>query len=357
MAIILDPPLSPDEGTLIVRNIPTPTNFAALDAFLPDEYGPALEFDFTVLNVTGNTARFRAWDAPAHMNPRDQITLNRAPLVPLSVTKPVKTEQEMAQLYGLAYANDPRAALAQAVYADLRAGAQDVRRRAAQAKASVLSTGTLPMNEGGLNGTIDFGVPSGNKLTAPTLWSHQTSGAYDADIVAFLNTARAAYIAKNGFPPGKWLSSTAVLSLMQQNANLQKMAVQSLSGGQLGGFQGLVPLSAVAAILGAFNQPNPTQYIVDANVSVDGTSTLVFPNNVVVLGPPDDQPLGKMQWGPTVTGQKLVTQGSLTIGAAPGVVGFVDQGDEFPYKERSIVDSLALAGLTNSNALMILTVS
>jgi hypothetical protein len=46
-----------------------------------------------------------------------------------------------------------------------------------------------------------------------------------------------------------------------------------------------------------------------------------------------------------------------TVGRVPGVVGFVDRGDEFPYKERSIVDSLALAGLTNSNALMILTVA
>lgn len=357
MAYVLDSPLSPDEGTLIVRNIPTPTDTAALDAFLPDVYDNAIEFDFTVLNRTGNTARFRAWDAPAHMNPRDQLTLNRAPLVPLSVTKPVVGEQELAKRYGLTYANDPRAALADSVYDDLRAGALDVRRRAAQAKGQVLSTGTLVLNEGGLNGTIDFGVPSGNKITASTLFSHQTSGVYDADIITFLNSARQTYINLNGFAPGKMLTSTPVLTLMQQNGNLQKMAVQSLSGGQLGGYQGLVPQNAVAAILGAFNLPDPTTYICDARVSVDGTSTLVLPANVIVLGPPADQPLGKMQWGPTVTGQKLAAAGALSVGDVPGVIGFVDRGDEFPYNERSIVDSLSLAGLENPNALMVLTVA
>lgn len=352
MAYVLDSPLSPDEGTLIVRNIPTPSDLTALDAFLPDVYGDELEFDFTVLNRTGNTARFRAHDAPAHVNPRDQLTMNRAPLVPLSVSKPVVGEQELARLYGLSYANDPRAALAQSVYADLAAGAMDVKRRAAQAKGSVLSTGTLPINEGGLNGTIDFGVPSGNKLTAPTLWT-----TLSADIITFLNTARAAYIAKNGFPPGKWLSSTNVLTLMQQNTKLQSAVLTTYGNGATGGYTGLIPQAALASIIGDYRMPNPTQYVCDGFVSVDGTPTLALPANVVVLGPPDDQPLGKMQWGPTVTGQKLAAAGALSVGDVPGVIGFVDRADEFPYKERSIVDSLALAGLTNSNALMILTVA
>jgi hypothetical protein len=220
-------------------------------------YDNALEFDFTVLNRAGNTARFRAHDAPAHVNPRDQLTMNRAPLVPLSVSKPVVGEQELAKLYGLAYANDPRAALANAVYDDLRAGALDVKRRAAQAKGQVLSTGTLVLNEGGLNGTIDFGVPGEQADRADALVDGHRRHHHVPQ------HRPAAYIALNGYAPGKWLSSTNVLSLMQQNTNLQAMAVQSLSAGQLGGYQGLIPQAAVAAILGAFNLPNPTQYICD----------------------------------------------------------------------------------------------
>jgi hypothetical protein len=352
MAIVLDGPVTPDEGTLFVRNIPTPTDGSALDAFLPDVYSQSTEFDFTVLNKTGNTARFRAWDAPAHMNPRDSMVINRVPLVPLSATRPVISEQELAKLYGLAYLNDPKAATARAIYDDMDPLAKDVRRRAQQMKGQILSTGTAVINEGGLNGTVDFGVPGGNKLTAPTLWSTIT-----ADIITFLNTARAAYIALNGFPPGKWLSSTNVLSLMQQNTNLQKMAVQSLSSGQLGGYQGLIPQSALQAILGAFNLPDPTVNICDARVSVDGTSTLLLPANVVVLGPPSDQEMGRFQWGPTVTGQKLVSEGAISVGEAPGLIGFVDRADEFPYKERSIVDSVGFGGVTNPNAHMILTVA
>lgn len=356
MAIVLDGPVTPDEGTVFVRNIPAQTDTTALDAFMPDVYNQATEFDFTVLNKTGNTARFRAWDAPAHMNPRDQMVINRVPLVPLSDSRPVLSEQDLAKLYGLSYMNDPKAATANAIFDDLQPLAQNVRRRAAQMKGAVLSTGTAVINEGGLNGTVDFGVPGGNKLTAPTLWSTTAT----ADIVTFLNTARAAYIALNGFAPGKWLSSTNVLSLMQQNANLQKMAVQSLSGGQLGGYAGLLPTDAVNAILGAYHMPSPTQYICDARVSVDGTSTLVFPSNIVVLGPPSDQEVARFQWGPTVTAQKLVGSEALsvdTIGDVPGLVGFVDRADEFPYKERSIVDALGFGGITNPNLLMILTVA
>lgn len=352
MAYVLDGPVTPDEGTLFVRNVPTPTDTSALDAFMPDVYSQATEFDFSVLTKSGNTARFRAWDAPAHMNPRDQLTINRVPLIPISDSRPVISEQEFAKLYGLAYLNDPKAVTAEAIYDDLDPLAQNVRRRAQQMKGAVLSTGTAVINEGGFNGTIDFGVPSGNKLTAPTLWT-----TFTADIVTFLNTARAAYIARNGFPPGKWLSSTNVLTLMQQNQNLQKMAVQQLGNGQLGGYQGLLPAAAVAAILGNYRMPDPTQYLCDAQVSVDGISTLVLPNNVVVLGPPSDQEVARFQWGPTVTGQKMAAEGALSIGAVPGLVGFVDRGDEFPYKEKSIVDSAGFGGITNPNLHMILTVA
>lgn len=352
MAIILDGPVTPDEGTLFVRNIPTPTDTTALDAFLPDVYSQATEFDFTVLNRTGNTARFRAWDAPAHMNPRDQMTINRVPLVPLSDSKPLKSEQELAKLYGLSYMNDPKTATANAIYDDLENIALDIRRRAQQMKGAILSTGTAVINEGGLNGTVDFGVPGGNKLTAPTLWSTNT-----ADIITFLNSARAAYIALNGFAPGKWLSSTNVLTLMQQNTKLQSAVLTTYGNGVTGGYQGIIPQAALAAILGAYNMPDPTQYICDARVSVDGSSTLVLPSNVVVLGPPSDQDLGQFQWGPTVTAQKLASEGALSIGDAPGIIGFVDRGDEFPYKERSIGDSLGFGGITNPNAHMILTVA
>lgn len=354
MAIILDGPVTPSDGTVFIRNVPAQADAAALDALMPDVYDQSLEVDFTVVSRRGNTARFRAHDAPAHINPRDQLTINRAPLVPLTGSKPVLGENELARLYGLHYANDPKAALADAIYDDLTASALDVKRRAQQAKGAVLSTGLFAINEGGMNGTIDYGVPAGNKLTAPTLWSTTAT----ADIVTFLNTARQAYVALNGFAPGRALTTTPVLNLMQQNANLQKMAVQQLGGGQLGGYQGLLPQNAVAAILGNYNLPNPTAYICDAQVSVDGTNVPLVPQNVFILLPPEGTEIGRMQWGPTVTAQKLVASGNLhAVDGVPGAIGFVDQGDEFPYKQRSIVDSLGLPAVTNAYGLMILTVS
>lgn len=353
MAIILDGPVTPDDGTVFVRSVPAQTDASVLDEILPDVYDNSLEVDFTVISQRGNTARFRAHDAPAHINPRDQLTINRVPLVPLSDSKPVLGENELARLYGLHYANDPKAALADAIYDDLTGSAKDVRRRAQQAKGSVLSTGTLPLNEGGMVGTLDYGVPAGNKLTAPTLWSTTAT----ADIVGFLNTARQAYVALNGFAPGRSLTTTPVVNLMQQNANLQKMAVQQLGSGQLGGYQGLLPASAVSAILGNYNIP-PLNYICDAQVSVDGTNTPLIAQNLFILLPPLGVEVGRMQWGPTVTAQKLVITGALdpTVGV-PGMVGFVDMADEFPYKQRTIVDALTLPAITNAYGVMILTVA
>lgn len=349
MAIILEGPVTPDDGTIFIRNVPAQVDAQALDEILPDTYDNALEVDFTVVSRRGNTARFRSHDAPAHINPRDQLTINRAPLVPLTDSKPVLGENELARLYGLHYANDPKAALADAIYNDLESGAADVKRRAQQAKGQVLSTGTFAINEGGMNGTIDYGIPAGNKITSPTLWTTNTF-----DVISFLNGVRNTYVALNGFAPGRVLTTTPVVNMLQQNTKLQSMAVQQI-GTSMQGYAGLLPQNALNAIFGAFNLPAVT-YICDAQVSVDGVSTPLVPQNVFILLPPAGVEVGRMQWGPTVTAQKLATTGAFTQ-TVPGMVGFVDEADEFPYKQRTIVDSLALPAITNAYGVMILTVA
>jgi hypothetical protein len=193
-------------------------------------------------------------------------------------------------------------------------------------------------------------VPGGNKLTAPTLWTTLT-----ADTITFLNTARAAYIALNGFAPGGMMTSTNVLSLLQQNTKLQSMVVQQFGPSNIGGFAGLLPQNALDAILGAYKLPG-LNLVYDTMVDVDGSNQLVIPNNLVILTPPAGYELGYTAWGPTVTAQKLAATGEITE-TAPGITGFVDRGDEFPYKEQVITDSLMLPVIENPNYLMILTVA
>jgi hypothetical protein len=348
MAIVLDGPVTPQDGTVFTRLVPTPANLL-LNQLLPDRPTEAQEVDFSVVTKRGRTARFRALDAPAHRSARDSLVMNRVPLLPLSDAKPVRTEQEIARLYGLTQSNNPISPAAMAIYDDLKDSTQDILRKAELARGAVLSTGTLPLNEGGLVGTLDYGVPGGNKLTAPTLWTTLT-----ADTISFLNTARAAYIALNGFAPGGMTTSTNVLTLMQQNTKLQSMVVQQF-GPNLGGYAGLLPQDALNAILGAYKLPN-LGLVYDTMVDVDGSNTLVIPNNLVILTPPAGYELGYTAWGPTVTAQKLAATGDLTV-TAPGIAGFVDRGDEFPYKEQVITDSLMLPVIENPNYLMILTVA
>jgi hypothetical protein len=349
MAIVFDGPVTPEDATTFTRLVPTPANLV-LNQLLPDRYIDGQEVDFNVVTKRGRTARFRALDAPAHRSARDTLVTNRVPLLPVSDSKPVRGEQEIARLYGLSYGNSPVAPAAQAIYDDLSTSTQDILRKAELTRGAVLSSGTLPINEGGLVGTLDYGVPSGNKLTAPTLWSSTGS----ADIVTFLNTARAAYIALNGFAPGGMTTSTPVLTLMQQNTKLQSMVVQQF-GPNLGGYAGLLPQSAISAILGAYNMPG-LSLIYDTMVDVDGNNTLVIPNNVVILTPPAGYELGYTAWGPTVTAQKLAVNGDISA-PAPGITGFIDRADDFPYKESTIADALMLPVVENPNYLMILTVA
>jgi hypothetical protein len=346
MALILDGPVTPQDATTFVRQVPTPADLL-LEQILPNRVTESPEVDFNVLTKTGSTARFRAADAPAHINPRDTIALNRVPLLNMSASRPVVGELDLMRLYGLTYGQSPVAAAAESIYDDLATSTLDVYRRAEQARGSVLSTGTLVINEGGLNGTIDYGVPAGNKVTAGTLWSTVAT----SDIITFLNTQRATYLALNGFAPGGMIMSTTVLNYMQQNVKLQSMAVQTI-GPNLQGFAGLIPRNTINAILGTYDLP-PITMVYDTKVSVDSSNTLVMPVNLVILTPPSNIELGRTAWGPTVTARKLAG----TQGVGPGIVGFVDRGDEFPYKEQTFVDSLTLPVITNPNAMMILTVA
>jgi hypothetical protein len=351
MAIILDAPVTPDDLTVIVRNVPS-QNDLLLQRILPDRVGPEMEVDFSVVTRTGNTARFRAFDAPAHVTPRDQMVLNRAPLVPLSAAKPVITEQEAARRYALRRQATYLENVADSIYDDVTNSTLDIQRRAEQARGAVLSTGTFVINEGGLNGTIDYGVPSGNKVTASTLWSSTGS----ADIITQLNTIRQAYIALNGYAPGEMWLSTAVLNYLQQNTKLQSMLVQQF-GPNVGGYAGLVPVPALNAILGAYNLPQVGQ-VYDTRINIDGGAgvTPVLPTNVVLLLPPAGISVGYTQWGPTVTANQMVAEGNLGE-SAPGITAWVDRADDFPYKTQTFTDSLMLPVIKNANALMILTVA
>lgn len=349
MAILTDGPVTPTDGTVFVRQIPLPANLV-LNQLLPDRYSQATEVDFSVVTKRGNTARFRAHDAPAHMTPRDQLVTNKVPLIPLSGSKPVLGEAELARLYGLQNGNSPISPIAESIYDDLTNLTLDIQRRAEQARGAALSTGLFAINEGGMVGTIDYGIPSANKVTAPILWSNTAS----ADIIGWFNSLRLQYILLNGYAPGGMVLSTTALTYIQQNAALRAMATQTIGGNQAG-FGGLLPLNAVNAIFDTYRLP-PITMVYDTRVDVDGTSTLVTPSNVVLLTPPADIELGYTQWGPTVTAQKLANTGNLTE-EAPGIVGFVDRGDEFPYKQQTFADSLVLPAITNGNSLMILTVA
>jgi hypothetical protein len=314
MAIILDGPLTPDEGTLIVRNIPTPTDAAALDAFLPDVYDESLEFDFTSAEQDGQHGPVPCLRrAGAHQPARpahDQPGAAGAAVGLQAGGRRAGAREALRP--GLR--QRPEAALAQRrLRRPAQPGARRQAARRSRPRAQVLSTGTLVDQRGRPERHHRLRRPVGATSSPPRRCSRTPPP-----------TSSRSSTRARGVHRAQRLRARQV-AVVDERADadaaehkLQKMAVQTYGNGAADRrLPGLVPQSTRSTrSSGNYNMPNPTQYICDARVSVDGTSTLVLPSNVVVLGPPDDQPLGKMQWGPTVTGQKLAAEGALDLAPA-----------------------------------------
>src|SRR5687768_9800887 len=83
MALVFDGPVTPDELTTYVRQVPTPAD-QVLNRLLPDRTFNDNTIDFSEYTRTNRTARFRAYDGRIHVSQRDTMSTKQVSLPPLS---------------------------------------------------------------------------------------------------------------------------------------------------------------------------------------------------------------------------------------------------------------------------------
>lgn len=347
MAILFDAPVSPDDLTVFVREVPVPSDFT----FLPqaaDNQVQDNKIDWADLTRTNRTARFRAWDGRIHVSNRDTATLKSVQLPPLSTSFNMG-EYERLQLEFSRNGGTREQALANAIYNDGQNGTLEVQARLEQAIGDLLDDGLLTISENGFAGQYDGGVPADQKVSAATAWTDTTN----ATVLSNLVTWRDVQIA-NGFRPQRIRTSQAVITLMQRNKEIidavhgaaaQRTRVKFADLNDLLASEGLPTIP-----VGADGQAMTHDNLVD----VDGSSVRVLPADKVLLTPANLSDLVVVNMGVTATALELVdsNDSELSFEEAPGIVGVVEKTGP-PYRQFTFIDACGMPTLTDGIRLLI----
>ena len=235
-------------------------------------------------------AQFHAFDVPAQKSIAAPINEHNVEKGLIKVKR--STSELLRQLLGKGITAEPELyRYVMDFAADL---ADQVVTRSKIARAEVMATGKMTINENGLNATIDYGVPADN--TSLTL---DFGAGADEDIPAQLQ-AIVDNAADNGVTITGIVTSRSVLSKLRSNGDVQK-AVQ---GPNMQGV--LVSNSARRAWLA--DEYGITQVITDDlsyslpytinNDEVVVSSQRYFPKNVVTFfGTANGMKLGSSLWG------------------------------------------------------------
>jgi hypothetical protein len=343
MAIVFDGPVAPDDLTVFVREVPSPSD-QVLNLLLPNRMVNRNTIDLSELTRTNRTARFRAFDARLHVSERDVTMTKQVKLPPLSSSISVG-ELERLQLEFARLGGTNPSAIVDAIYDDATNLTREVLARMEQARGDVLTDGKFTLaGEGNLTMEADFGVPGGHIVTAGTPWSTVATATVIADLTSWVNT----YVATNGSRPVGMVTSTRVMNYMLQNAEIRSLAAS------LAGSPGLVTRPTLDATLAAFGLP-PVSLVYDSAVDVDGVTTRVIPDDRVILF---GENVGYTAWGVTATALELVNaaQSDLGFSEAPGIVGTVIKEGP-PFRQYTYVDAVGMPVLENPRRLFIADVA
>ena len=343
MALVFDGPVTPDDLTAFVREVPTPAE-QVLNRILPDQTKSSNTIDISELTRTNRTARFRAFDARLHVSQRDVATTRQVKLPPLSSSLSVG-ELERLNLEFARLGGTNNQAIIEAIYDDATILTREIRNRMELARGDVLTDGKFTLaGEGQLTMEADYGVPAGHIVSPGTPWSTVASATPIANLTTWVNT----YIATNGSRPSGMIISTAIMNYLLQNAEIRSLAAS------LAGTPSLTTRQTVDAALGAFNLP-PITLVYDTLVDVDGVSTACIPADRVILY---GENIGYTAWGITATALELVSaaQTDLSFSDAPGIVGVVVK-DGPPFRQWTFVDAVGMPVIQQPKRLLIADVA
>lgn len=349
MGLFLEAPVAAESLTAFVREVPFGSNLGLTNLFGRRDVDDRF-VDFAEITRTNRTARYRSWDGRIHVSTRDTGSETKVPLIPLSSSLNMG-EYERISLEFARNGGTNTARLARAIYNDADQLTREVQNRVEMAWGDALSDGVLSISEGGLTGsagTVDFGVPAGQKVTVGTNWDTVAT----APALTDLQTAVDTYITNNGFAPGFILTSNRQHRNLRRNAEVIDAVEGSTSGRSRVGIQDVRDL--LASELNGVTLLDPY----DSSMDVDGVTTRVLAEDKVILLPPNLDDLGYTAWGVSATAMELVGSNAvdLSFEQAAGIVGVVIKEGP-PFRQNVLVDAVALPILTNGALMSVLDVA
>lgn len=328
-----------------------------LDTFLPNEEIADIEFAYQKA-ITGNdgallndenAATYRALDTEAPIIRRHGLGTPglaappriRGQIPPLSA-KIRLGEEERLRMDALRTGS--RAPLIDQIFNDAARLTRAIQVRIEVARAQVLTTGTLTINENGVYGSMDFGRPAGNTAIAPVPWTDPTALVIDDGL-----GWQAYYRELNGQDPAIFLTSTRVISALLRNNQIRNLA------GGLAPTPNIVTPDTVAAVFRAYGLPVPEAF--DTQLKVDGVAQRLIPEDqLLVLPPRGTRQLGRTFYGVTAEALMLQEAGRIVSRQAPGLIGVIEKTFD-PVATWTKVAGIALPVMTAPSLVMAITVA
>lgn len=203
-------------------------------------------------------------------------------------------------------------------------------------RGQALSTGIVSLQlEDGLTQAVDFGVPVGQKFTAPTAW---TDGAYTGDPFVELEAWHSAYVEASGTEAGAIVTTRRVVAIMVAKLRAkypnQPVGTQTLEG-ELA-LRNLPPITRYDRIL----------------TNQDGTRSRVFPEGALSFLPASDAPVGRTELGVTQEAVQQVEGRVLTADQAPGLT-IVTLGQDNPVQRAVKGAAIGLPVIQDTDSIVV----
>lgn len=295
--------------------------------------------DIIVRFVAGATglipvARFRAYDAEPEVGKRQagkRVTLE---LPALGLEIPV-SEYEQLRLRGGNVSDElVLATLQNATDVVVRAIADAIERL----RGIVLATGIATIAQNNFQSADSFGRPAAHQLTAGSPWS-----SAGVSRLTYLQSIADVFLASNGEAAGSIVLSTRVLRAMAAGNEFQTQLVNGAA--RPATLQQVQDTVAGAGL--------PPIYVYDRQVSVNGVTTKVLPDDGLLLLPAPVDPtnwqgtqLGATFWGRTLTSTE--PGWNIPDPDQPGIVVGAYKNPKPPMIAEVIGDAIGLPVLANA---------
>lgn len=307
-----------------------------LAAYLPDNenYGLTFSFDVNQVNLA-EAASYRTFGAESRYG-SDRGGQSRAGKLPPISQKRRVDEYEQLSLF------NQLDAIGGKLEEKARAVGVAIAARAELARGQAVETGTVLLQENGLNFALDFGRLPAHTVTAATLWS--AAGAKPLDD---LLTWAGVYAAAGNGTPAVTRMSTRIMQTLSRNSDIISAAVRSSAN-----LPSRISLDDVRSVLSSYGFGRVE--IRDDQVRVDGVARKVISDDKIVflpdpdgVGVVDGGVLGTTDYG--IPAEAIQPAYGIADSDRPGIFAG-DFRREDPEEHNVLGSAIMLPVLANANA-------